>query len=368
VKTCHLLVGSYSESIGGPYQTISNYASSLASQGISTRILGLRPDGVASSSDESVTLVRFRGPDPRTWWVLASAVFVRRRSPIIMFGVWHPVFMLDGLIALIFRPRARRTLVPTQSLSPIDWRKHQRRKRALLPFVKLVLSTYDSVIFASVGEQRMSYPSVACDRSHVIYHPVKPVDVGQESGPHLPGQRIVFLGRVVEQKDLHLFIESLAALPPEWTADVVGDGAVDYLQSCRDAALLLGCGQRIRWHGWLTRQAAHNVTRGADALLVTSIDENYCHAAVEAMALDVPVVMVSRAAAAVDLRLNSTGWVVEALPNTIADLLVDLHEQPDRLATVKQNARAFALARQTGADDARLAAVVWPYPPADSWT
>lgn len=368
MKTCHLLVGSYSESIGGPYQTISNYASSLASQGVSTRILGLRPQGVYSTRDESVTLVPFRGPDPRTWWVLTSALWARHRSPIIMFGVWHPVFMLDGLIALMSRHGGKRTLVPTQSLSPIDWRKHRLRKRLLLPFVKLVLSTYDSVVFASVGEQRMSYPSVPRDRSHVIYHPIKTVEVRQEDSPHSPGPRIVFLGRVAEQKDIRLFIESLAALPPQWTADIVGDGAVDYLESCREAAQHLGCGERVRWHGWLTRQAAHDVTRGADALLVTSIDENYCHAAVEAMALEVPVVMVSRAAAAVDLRLNSTGWVVEAHPKTIADLLVELHERPDGLATVTKNARAFALARQTGADDARLTAVVWPDPPRNSWT
>jgi glycosyltransferase involved in cell wall biosynthesis len=285
-----------------------------------------------------------------------------------MFGVWHPVFMLEGLIALLSRHRGTRTLVPTQSLSPIDWRKHRIRKRMLLPFVKLVLSTYDSVVFASVGEQMTSFPSVPRDKSHVIYHPVKTVEFRQESAPHLPSPRIVFLGRVAEQKDIHLFIESLAVLPRQWTADIVGDGAADYLDSCRDAAQLLGCGGRIRWHGWLTRQAAHTVTRGADALLVTSIDENYCHAAVEAMALEVPVVMVGRAAAAVDLRLNSTGWVVEAQPQTIADLLEQLRQEPDELATVTKNAKAFALARQTGADDARLTAVVLPDPPPNSWT
>ena len=67
----------------------------------------------------------------------------------------------------------------------------------------------------------------------------------------------------------------------------------------------------MTWHGWKDQREAHEVLARATVLLVTSVDENYCHAAVEAMAIGVPVVMVDRIAAAYDLERNGTGIVCE---------------------------------------------------------
>jgi glycosyltransferase involved in cell wall biosynthesis len=94
-------------------------------------------------------------------------------------------------------------------------------------------------------------------------------------------------------------------------------------------------------------------------LVVTSHAENYCHASVEAMALGVPVVMVSRVAAAIDLRLNKTGIVVpadaEALASAIVSIQRDDTGQRDEMLS---RARGFAEARASGADTEMLLAVV----------
>ena len=78
----------------------------------------------------------------------------------MVFGVWHPVFFIDGFLRLLRISRGRRFLVPTQSLSPIDWQKHSRVKRSLRRLVFAMVGRFDRVIFASYGERRVSVPSV----------------------------------------------------------------------------------------------------------------------------------------------------------------------------------------------------------------
>jgi glycosyltransferase involved in cell wall biosynthesis len=354
----HLAVGRFSPSIGGPYQTVIAYRRILQRHH-DTRLVAIGVDGELQESggDKDIALQSgWRG-----WSRLVAYSWHARSDDVLVFGVWHRVFFVVALVRLLCRTKrsGRRTLVPTQSLSTWDWAKHKRVKSLLRPLVKVALRQFDMVIFATEGERETSVPTLASDRAVVIYHPIEPVDGATPRHAGLGDPRVVFVGRLVPQKDLRLFLDSVALLPRSWSADIVGQGDERYRSLLLQHAERIGCAKQLRWHGWLSRPETHSIIAGAHALLVTSHAENYSHAAVEAMALQVPVVVVDRVAVATDIRRNKTGIVTTANPQALAAAIMELQDGiGSSRAAVVDRAREFAQARQSGTDHARLLTAV----------
>jgi glycosyltransferase involved in cell wall biosynthesis len=355
----HLAVGRLSPNVGGPYQTVMAYRGVLQ-QSHDTRLIAIRDDQERRplDTDSDTYLI----PGWRGWSKLVAYSWRARSDDVLVFGVWHRVFFVASLVRLLSGARGagRRTLVPTQSLSAWDWAKHRRIKSLLRPFVNVALRQFDMVIFATEGERETSVPTLPRDKTTVIYHPIAPIDTAAAHRRAVLGSpRVVFVGRLDPQKDLRLFINTVALLPSSWSADVVGRGDDAYRALLMQDADRLGCSDRVRWHGWLSRSETHSVLAGANALLITSHAENYSHAAVEAMALRVPVVMVDRVAAATDIRRNKTGIVVAANPQSLAAAITDLPcGAGTSLQTLIDRASEFALARESGADTAQLVMAV----------
>lgn len=360
-RNVYLVIGRLSANIGGPYQTLMSYKRTLESKGWAVRIVGLSPrDAAVPPEQESgVDVVR---PGPQGWAEIIQWVWRSRRDPVIVFGVWHPIFFVFGLSRLVFRNTARLILVPTQSLSPWDWQKRARMKAIIRPLVEFTLARFSVVIFATHGEHQTSDPVIPVDKASVIYHPISPVTIS--SGPLTPDKVdapvVVFVGRLAPQKDLALFIGTLAELPADWSAVVVGSGESSYVEGLKEWAKQLGVDTRISWRGWLQRAQVHEIVAESSVLLVTSHAENYCHASVEAMAIGTPVVMVDRVAAAVDVSRNGTGFVVAPSPDAIARVLIRVAKPSEETRQVIARARMFAEARSSGADGDLLDRVVCP--------
>jgi glycosyltransferase involved in cell wall biosynthesis len=349
----HLAVGSWGASIGGPYQTVQAYRLML-SQEADTCIVGIdHPTDPAPAPVLGQETMLAKGAS--VWPGALAYAWRARHDTVVVFGVWHPVFFSVAFVRIAcgLKRSGRRVLVPTQSLSPWDWAKHRAIKVALKPLVAILLKRFDQVIFATEGERLTSIPEVEASRGLVIYHPIQQI-ARQESAGDSGLPRIVFLGRIAPQKNLELFIEVLAMLPASWTADIVGDGDDKCRRDLERHAERLQCADRVRWHGWLSREFAHSVVTGADALVVTSRAENYCHAAVEAMALGVPVIMVDRVAAATDMQILGTGVVVHASATTLASAIEDLRTNDDKRTKLIQAGWRFAENRSSGIDAERL--------------
>lgn len=352
--TVHLAVGRFSPAIGGPYQTVTAYRRVLQ-QHRDTRLIAVGDAEMLPREDAEMDTYLPTGWSG--WSKLLARSWRVRSDDVVMFGVWHRVFFVVALVRLVTGARrsGRRTLVPTQSLSKWDWAKHRRIKALLRPIVVMALRQFDLVIFATEGERETSVPSLAPQNTIVIPHPIEPVDRAVPRRTTLGSPRVVFVGRLVAQKDLPLFLNTVALLPEIWSADLVGWGDETYRALLVQNAERLGCSERTRWHGQLSRSETHSIIAGADVLLVTSHAENYSHAAVEAMALSVPVVMVDRVAAATDVHRNATGIVTAADPRSLAAAILNLQEGTaiSRQALVARAAE-FARARESGADADRL--------------
>jgi glycosyltransferase involved in cell wall biosynthesis len=144
--------------------------------------------------------------------------------------------------------------------------------------------------------------------------------------------RLLYLGRVVQQKGVRTAIESLVQLPAEATLRIVGEGDPDYRAELEATARELGVADRVRFEASYPREALVDVFRAADAVLFPVIwPEPFGLVPLEAMALGRPVVATGR---------GGSGDYLEDRGNAL------LFEAGD--------ARALAAALQTLASDQAL--------------
>lgn len=113
-----------------------------------------------------------------------------------------------------------------------------------------------------------------------------PAGQAREAGP----VRLLFVGRVVRQKGLDVLLDALATLPPglDYTLTIVGDGPIR--PALAEQAARLGLTARVRFSGWVSREAMPEIMRTADVFVFPSRDEGMPNAVLEAMASGVPVV------------------------------------------------------------------------------
>jgi glycosyltransferase involved in cell wall biosynthesis len=104
--------------------------------------------------------------------------------------------------------------------------------------------------------------------------------------------RILFVGRMAEQKNLPLLIDALAEMRWEFgdrvSVDVVGDGP--RREQWERKAATAGVAASFRWHGWLDKAPLRDLYRMADCFVNPSLYEGMPNTVLEAMACALPVV------------------------------------------------------------------------------
>lgn len=338
------VTGRFGAWVGGPFQTQRAYCRALEAEGRDVRLVSIP---ALAASGKRAGFGRLVNAARDTVHLLGMIAAENGRT-LIFLGVWHPAFLLGLPWALVVcKPRAT-VLVPTQSLSPVDWGKKPRLKRFLRPYVALLLSRTDLVVFASSGERDEAVPRIKIERTCVVHHPMVPPAVEPIDSPSrdISGDlNIAILGRIHPQKDHVLAIETLRHTPMA-TLHIIGSGDPDYVYHLQVAAASWGVESRIVWHGWLSRDDALQIVRICDLALVTSKAENYCHAAVEAMYVGTPVLMVDRIASSSDFAGQGAVRLAKADPLDLAEAIRSITLDPAELRRLAAAGRVFAQ-RQT---------------------
>ena len=102
------------------------------------------------------------------------------------------------------------------------------------------------------------------------------------------GADVLFVGRLIDAKGVHVLLDALAALPGV-TALIAGDGpARGALES---KAHELGLGERVRFEGWISPERRSSLFGGSKLLALPSLwDEPFGIVGVEALGAGLPVV------------------------------------------------------------------------------
>ncbi|MFL2770840.1 MAG: glycosyltransferase family 4 protein [Rhodospirillaceae bacterium] len=140
--------------------------------------------------------------------------------------------------------------------------------------------------------------------------------------------RLLFVGRLVNQKGLDILFRALAALgnQEKWALTIAGGGPLE--DTLMDTAQDLDLHDRITFCGWLERSQLSIVYNEADVFVLPSRAEGMPNAMLEAMAASLPVIG-SRVAGIEEVVVNhETGLLVppddaEALTEALNTLLQD---------------------------------------------
>jgi glycosyltransferase involved in cell wall biosynthesis len=181
------------------------------------------------------------------------------------------------------------------------------------------------------------------DRISVVPNPAPPIDrhtsrdeLRRRLGIRFP--TFVFVGRLVDAKDLPLAISAMRAVPDASLA-VIGDGP-EY-DDLRRVIAQSGVGERVSLKGALPRGAAIEWLRAADATILPSKFENFPHAAVEALAVGTPVIATSVGGVPEIVESGVTGILVAPGDSrAFGDAMASLVSNRALLESLREGARA----------------------------
>ncbi len=270
---------------------------------------------------------------------LAAARSARRqfRPDLIHAHWWFPAGVIASLVAGKWGGRAV-PLVTTAHGSDV---RLGRRVRAALPMLRRVAArsaTLTTVSSWLADEIRALVPDARLEIAPM------PADTALFSpGSRRRGDRLLFVGRLNEQKGIAHLISAMPMIPSRISLDVAGEGPL--LAPLREQAIRDGCASRIRWLGTLEPERLLELYRQATAVVIPSVDEGLGLVAVEALLCETPVIAARSGGLPDVVRDGVTGLLAE--PGSAAALAaaVDrLLAMPEGGATLGQVGRTAALA------------------------
>lgn len=153
------------------------------------------------------------------------------------------------------------------------------------------------VFCSETARENTAAAGLTVPASTILAPGVDPLFASAPREPEAPPWRgrLLYIGRVVEQKGVATAIKSVARLPDEVTLRVVGDGDRPYRSRLHALAARLGVAERVSFDPALPRAQLIDVYRSADVVVFpVEWPEPFGLVPLEAMALGRPVIATGR--------------------------------------------------------------------------
>ncbi|MFL5465907.1 MAG: glycosyltransferase [Gemmatimonadaceae bacterium] len=161
-------------------------------------------------------------------------------------------------------------------------------------------------------------------------------------GASRDGQRLLFVGRLSDQKGVSHILHAMSLMKTPATLDVVGDGP--NRDALKRLAQELGLGPRIQWHGNLSQSRLPAFYQQASAVVLPSVDEGLGLVAVESLLCETPVVAFDSGGLRDVVQNEKTGLLVKAGDRAaLARALDDLLTRDEKGRDLGRAGRLYAL-------------------------
>jgi glycogen synthase len=236
-----------------------------------------------------------------------------------------------GAMSLSLIERVRRKGIPAAFIVHDDWlvygpgfdqwlRMWRGRRLMLAPLAErlLGLPTRVSVERAGTFVFNSRYTRDTAARTGLDLGDARVVYPGIEADlrDELPSRawewRLLYIGRLDQQKGIDTAVEALARLPAQATLEVWGTGSQDYTSQMCSLAHRLGLDDRVSFRGWAGPADRLGAYERADVVLFpVRWQEPFGLVPIEAMGLGRPVVSTARGGSAEFLRDGENALVFE---------------------------------------------------------
>jgi glycosyltransferase involved in cell wall biosynthesis len=116
-----------------------------------------------------------------------------------------------------------------------------------------------------------------------------------------------FIGRIVEEKGVHVLLEAWARVLPQARGKLMIAGVGPQLDNCKAHAWHLGLGEQVVFLGQISDEERSRLYRAADVAVFPSLYEPFGIVALEAMAAECPVVVTQTGGLQEIVRPHDTG-------------------------------------------------------------
>ena len=306
-----ILTHNYPRFDGDPVGSfVHRLAVALKEQGIESRVIApAAPDVAAQETFDGIQVMRFRyapkametlaysgtmGAQVRGSWKakLAMAAFLAQgyRSVARVLAEWpadviHAHWWFPG--GLVARAAHARTNLPyVVTMHGSDIRLAANAPGGDLLFRRVSRS---AAVLTTVSRWLAREAEKMDPQARPIVAPMPVLPVLFFPGDTRDVQRILFVGKLTEQKGLHHLLHALAIMKRSATVDVVGAGRVDDSE-IRLLATTLGVAHRINWLPLVSQRALADLYRGAAIHVIPAVNEGLGLTAVESLLCETPVV------------------------------------------------------------------------------
>jgi glycosyltransferase involved in cell wall biosynthesis len=192
-------------------------------------------------------------------------------------------------------------------------------------FARGPLAWLRSLVFRNAGAVIVPGPAAGTAAmadgtpAHRIVESVNSVDLAQFDGrvrelrdgaaADDPEHRFLYVGQLIERKNVATLIRAFAAHSTKATLDIAGDGVE--MGALVALARELGVEERLHFHGYLEEPEIVGLLSRMHTLVLPSTEEVYGFTALEAYVAGLQVIVSSRAGIAPNLADKAGAWIVE---------------------------------------------------------
>ena len=170
---------------------------------------------------------------------------------------------------------------------------------------------------------------------------------------HLPSIEIVekknaiftlgFLSRIDPKKGIEFVFTAIKALPFPVVFTIAGEGEEHYINQLKALASQLGIEKNIEWAGWKNVDDKFYELMNFDLFMLTSFNENFANAVVEALYMGTPVCISKQVGLAHFVDKHQLGWITDLTVPSVQDAIYSSYTNSDKRKQIETSAREIIL-------------------------